>query len=72
MTAVEISNPDKVLFPDDGITKADLKRYYGRVAAAMLPHVRGRPVHMQRFPDGRRSSRNRHPTTSRSSCDASR
>ncbi len=52
MTAVEISNPDKVLFPDDGITKADLKRYYGRVAAAMLPHVRGRPVHMQRFPDG--------------------
>jgi bifunctional non-homologous end joining protein LigD len=52
MTSVEISNPDKVLFPDDGITKAELARYYERIAQAMLPHVRGRPVHMQRFPDG--------------------
>ncbi len=52
MTAVAISNPDKVLFPDDGITKADLAAYYERIADTMLPHVRGRPVHMQRFPDG--------------------
>ena len=52
MTVVELSNPGKVLFPDDGITKADLARYYERVAGHMLPHVRGRPVHMQRFPDG--------------------
>ena len=52
MRTVEISNPDKVLFPDDGITKQELARYYQRVAEAMLPHVRGRPVHMQRFPDG--------------------
>ncbi|HZD72179.1 MAG TPA: non-homologous end-joining DNA ligase [Actinomycetes bacterium] len=51
-TTVEISNPDKVLFPDDGITKGDLARYYERVAERMLPHVHGRPVHMQRFPDG--------------------
>jgi bifunctional non-homologous end joining protein LigD len=51
-TMVELSNPGKVLFPDDGITKADLARYYERVAEHMLPHVRGRPVHMQRFPDG--------------------
>src|SRR5919197_20700 len=51
-TTVEISNPDKVLFPDDGITKADLAGYYERIAERMLPHVRGRPVHMQRFPDG--------------------
>jgi len=49
--AVEISNPGKALFPD-GLTKADLARYYERVAETMLPHVRGRPVHMQRFPDG--------------------
>jgi bifunctional non-homologous end joining protein LigD len=49
--AVEISNPDKALFPD-GLTKAELARYYQRVAKTMLPHVRGRPVHMQRFPDG--------------------
>jgi bifunctional non-homologous end joining protein LigD len=49
---VEISHPDKVLFPDDGITKADLAAYYERVARWILPHVRGRPVSMQRFPDG--------------------
>jgi DNA ligase D-like protein (predicted polymerase) len=49
--AVEISNPDKALFPD-GLTKAELARYHERIAETMLPHVRGRPVHMQRFPDG--------------------
>lgn len=49
---VEVSKPDKVLFPDAGVTKRDLARYYARVAEHMLPHVRGRPVAMQRFPDG--------------------
>jgi bifunctional non-homologous end joining protein LigD len=49
---VEITHPDKVLFPDDGITKADLADYYRRVCEWMLPHVTGRPVSMQRFPDG--------------------
>jgi bifunctional non-homologous end joining protein LigD len=49
--AVEISNPDKTLFPD-GLTKADLARYYERIAETMLPHVRGRAVHMRCFPDG--------------------
>ncbi len=49
---VDISHPDKVLFPDDGITKADLVAYYRRIADRMLPYVRGRPLHMQRFPDG--------------------
>jgi bifunctional non-homologous end joining protein LigD len=49
---VKISNPDKLLFPGDGITKADLASYYERVADWMLPHVRDRPVSMQRFPDG--------------------
>ena len=44
--------PEKVLFPDAGITKRDLASYYARVAGYMLPHVRGRPVAMQRFPDG--------------------
>lgn len=48
---MEISNPGKALFPD-GTTKAELARYYERVADVMLPHVRGRPVHMERFPDG--------------------
>jgi bifunctional non-homologous end joining protein LigD len=49
---VKISHPDKVLFPDDGITKGDLASYYERVSEWMLPHVRARPVSMQRFPDG--------------------
>lgn len=52
VAGVEIPRPDKVLFPADGVTKADLATYYAAVAAAMLPHVRGRPVTMQRFPDG--------------------
>ncbi len=50
--SVEITHPDKVLFPDAGITKADLAGYYERVSEWMLPHVRFRPVSMQRFPDG--------------------
>jgi bifunctional non-homologous end joining protein LigD len=49
---ITISNPDKVLFPDDGITKGDLVDYYGRIAHRMLVHVRDRPLHMNRFPDG--------------------
>lgn len=47
-----ISNPDKLLFPDDGVTKADLVDYYTRVAPVMVPHLRGRPVMLERFPDG--------------------
>jgi bifunctional non-homologous end joining protein LigD len=49
---VTISNPSKVLFPDDGITKGDLVDYYTRIAHRMLVHVRDRPLHMNRFPDG--------------------
>jgi bifunctional non-homologous end joining protein LigD len=49
---VEVSRPEKLMFPGDGVTKADLAGYYERVAEHMLPHVKGRPVSMQRFPDG--------------------
>jgi hypothetical protein len=49
---VEVSHPDKVLFPDDGITKAELVDYYVAAARRMIPHLRGRPVNLQRFPDG--------------------
>jgi bifunctional non-homologous end joining protein LigD len=49
---VEVSNPGKVLFPDDGITKGDLVDYYLQVARSMLPHLRGRPAAMERYPDG--------------------
>ncbi|HSO18419.1 MAG TPA: non-homologous end-joining DNA ligase [Desulfosarcina sp.] len=50
--AITVSNPDKVLFPDDGLTKADLADYDRRIAPIALPHFRNRPVTMQRFPDG--------------------
>jgi bifunctional non-homologous end joining protein LigD len=49
---VEISRPDKVLFGADGITKADLAEYYDTVANNMLPHLRGRPLMLERHPDG--------------------
>lgn len=49
---IEVSNPDKVLFPDAGITKLDLARYYEEIAPVMLPHITARPVTMHRFPDG--------------------
>lgn len=47
-----ITHPDKVLFPDDGITKGELAEYYAAMAPLMLPHLRGRPVTMERFPSG--------------------
>lgn len=47
-----ITHPDKVLFPEDGITKGDLAAYYEAVAAVMLPHIRARPVTMERYPAG--------------------
>jgi bifunctional non-homologous end joining protein LigD len=50
--AVPISHPDKVLFPQAGITKLDLARHYERVAEAMLPYVRDRPLAVQSFPKG--------------------
>ncbi len=50
--SVPISSPGKVLFPRDGITKAELAGYCADVAPFMVPHTRGRPVAMHVFPDG--------------------
>lgn len=50
--ALSLSNLDKVLWPEDGLTKADLVAYYGRVAPYLLPHLRGRPLVLTRYPDG--------------------
>jgi bifunctional non-homologous end joining protein LigD len=47
-----ITHPDKLLFPADGITKGELARYYESVQAVLLPHLRGRPVTLERFPAG--------------------
>lgn len=52
MESVVISHPDKVLFPHDGITKGELAAYYAAIAPLMLPHLRGRPVTMERFHKG--------------------
>lgn len=49
---VRVSDPEKVFFPESGITKGEIAEYYGRVADIMLPHVRGRCVSMHRWPDG--------------------
>lgn len=47
-----ITHPDKVLFPEDGITKQELADYYAAIAPAMLPHIRNRPVTMERYHRG--------------------
>jgi bifunctional non-homologous end joining protein LigD len=47
-----ITHPEKILFPDDGITKGELAAYYEAVAPLMVRHIRGRPVTMERYPAG--------------------
>jgi bifunctional non-homologous end joining protein LigD len=49
---VTITHPEKVLFPDDGITKGELAAYYEMIAPVMLPHIVGRPVTMERYHRG--------------------
>jgi DNA ligase D len=49
---VAISNPGKVFFPERGLTKGDLVAYYLDLAGCVLPHLRRRPFHMKRFPNG--------------------
>jgi bifunctional non-homologous end joining protein LigD len=49
---LRLSNLDKVFWPDEGVTKGDLLDYYRRVAAALGPHLSGRPFTMKRYPDG--------------------
>jgi bifunctional non-homologous end joining protein LigD len=49
---IAVTHPERVLFPDGGVTKGELVDYYLAVAGSMLPLVAGRPVTLQRFPDG--------------------
>ena len=67
--AAVITHPEKVLFPDDGITKGELAAYYEAIAPVMLPHSAGRPVTMERYPrasarrgSGRRTCRRGFPS----------
>src|SRR3989440_551112 len=49
---VKISNPDKLFFPARALTKAELVQYYVDVAPCALNHIRRRPFHMKRYPNG--------------------
>lgn len=49
---VKFTNLSKVYWPEEGFTKGDLIRYYEEIADHLLPYLRDRPVHMNRFPDG--------------------
>src|SRR4051812_32015269 len=49
---VAITNPDKVLYPDSGFTKAAVIGYYLRMASEVLPHIHGRPLTLKRYPNG--------------------
>lgn len=52
LEGVEISHPDKILFPEKKLTKKDMVVYYHRIADRMLPYLKDRPLTLQRFPDG--------------------
>jgi len=49
---LSVSNLDKVFYPESGFTKGQLIDYYVRIAEAMLPHIKERPLTMRRFPNG--------------------
>ncbi len=49
---LRLSNLDKPFWPEEGITKGDLLAYYRDVAEVLVPHLRGRPFTMKRYPDG--------------------
>src|SRR5262249_26360741 len=49
---VELTHPDRILYPEQGVTKRALARYYQAVAACMLPRARGRPTMLVRCPEG--------------------
>jgi bifunctional non-homologous end joining protein LigD len=49
---LKLSNLDKVLYPEDGVTKAQIIDYFVRIAPALLPHLADRPLTMKRYPEG--------------------
>jgi bifunctional non-homologous end joining protein LigD len=50
---IKLTNPDRVLYPEQGITKLELARYYEKIADWILPHLKGRPLTLVRCPQGR-------------------
>ena len=49
---IEVSNLDKVMYPATGFSKGDVIGYYRDVAPVLLPHLKGRPITLKRYPDG--------------------
>lgn len=49
---LKLTNVQKVLYPEAGFTKLDVVRYYATIAPAVLPHLRGRPLTLKRYPNG--------------------
>ncbi|MGZ8706122.1 MAG: non-homologous end-joining DNA ligase [Gaiellaceae bacterium] len=49
---VKLSSPDRVLYPEDGITKGDVFEYYKEVGPTIVPHLKDRPFTMKRYPHG--------------------
>ncbi|HVD38500.1 MAG TPA: DNA ligase D [Solirubrobacterales bacterium] len=49
---LELSNLDKVLYPQTGFTKGELIDWYARIGEVLLPHLRGRPLTLKRYPEG--------------------
>ncbi len=47
-----LSSPDKLIYPDDGLTKRDVYEFYRRIAPYLLPYLRDRPITLERLPDG--------------------
>lgn len=56
IAGIRITHPDRVLYPEQGVTKRDLAGYYAAVAERILPHVAGRPLSVVRCPRGREGS----------------
>jgi bifunctional non-homologous end joining protein LigD len=52
VAGVRLTHPDRVLWPDVGVSKIELARFYEAIAAWMLPHLAGRPLSLLRAPDG--------------------
>ncbi|HEX6738651.1 MAG TPA: DNA ligase D, partial [Vicinamibacteria bacterium] len=52
LAGVRITHGERVVYPDDGITKLDVARFYEKIADWVVPHLRGRPTTLVRCPDG--------------------
>ncbi|VEG91111.1 non-homologous end-joining DNA ligase [Legionella spiritensis] len=52
MKNIDLTHPNKLLYPDDGIRKKDVADYYARIADYLLPFVKNRPLTMKRYPEG--------------------